>query len=95
MDSVFDPIANLVLFYCHKKATNVDLHRYPGGGARFETIGEIIYSGAMLGASVILIAFSIQSIATHTPETPSEEFHVAATTAVAISFLCVLFTVQL
>jgi hypothetical protein len=29
MDSVFDPLANIVLNYCHRKALSVDLRRYP------------------------------------------------------------------
>lgn len=78
--------ARQVLLYCHRKAKSVDLHRYPGGGSRFETIGEIVYSGVMGGASVILIAFSVQSLVSHTSDSPPEEFHLVATIAVALSF---------
>lgn len=39
-DSVFDPLANFVLLYCHKKAEHVDYRKYPSGGSKFETIGQ-------------------------------------------------------
>ena len=39
-DSVFDPLANFVLLYCHKKAEHVDYRKYPSGGSKFETIGK-------------------------------------------------------
>lgn len=40
-DSVFDPAANFVLLYCHKKAEKVDYRKYPSGGSKFETIGAL------------------------------------------------------
>lgn len=32
IDSVFDPMANLLLWWCHKKAQHVDHKKFPGGG---------------------------------------------------------------
>jgi len=29
IDSVFDPMANLILNYCHRKSNTVDLKKYP------------------------------------------------------------------
>lgn len=29
IDSVFDPAANIILNYCHRKAANVDLRKFP------------------------------------------------------------------
>lgn len=45
-DSVFDPLANFVLLYCHKKAEHVDYRKYPSGGSKFETIGALARSSA-------------------------------------------------
>lgn len=41
----------------------------------------------MGSASVILIAFSIQNIASHNDSTPKDELHVSAIIAVGIAFL--------
>ena len=43
LDAVFDPCANFALNYAHRYANKVDLRKYPSGGSRFETIGNIIY----------------------------------------------------
>ena len=36
-DSVFDPFANIVLNYLHKRSTRVDEKKWPMGGSRFES----------------------------------------------------------
>ena len=43
IDSIFDIGSNLVLFYLHKKAARLDLNKWPVGGSRLETIGNILY----------------------------------------------------
>ncbi|KAJ7288496.1 CDF manganese transporter [Mycena rebaudengoi] len=85
MDSVFDPLANIVLNYCHRKALSVDLRRYPSGGSRLETIGDIVYAGAMGSVSLILIAFSIQELARG--HTSSDSFHIPSVVVVGIAFV--------
>ncbi|KAJ7164635.1 CDF-like metal transporter [Mycena crocata] len=85
MDSVFDPLANIVLNYCHRKAISVDPRRYPSGGSRLETIGDIVYAGAMGSVSVVLIAFSLQDLARGDPK--KEDFHIPAVVVVGIAFL--------
>lgn len=47
-DSVFDPLANFVLLYCHKKAEHVDYRKYPSGGSKFETIGALRSSAVVI-----------------------------------------------
>ncbi|GAA5877806.1 hypothetical protein JCM8547_002689 [Rhodosporidiobolus lusitaniae] len=84
IDSVFDPAANFVLNWCHRKAQNVDLKEYPSGGSKFESIGDIIYSGVMGAVSVILIAFSVQDLARNNTD---KEFHIPALVVVGIAFL--------
>ncbi|GAA5974598.1 hypothetical protein JCM11641_007018 [Rhodosporidiobolus odoratus] len=84
IDSVFDPAANFVLLWCHRKATKVDLRKYPSGGSKFETIGDIVYSGVMGAVSLILVAFSIQDLARQNTE---KELHIPALVVVGIAFL--------
>ncbi|KDN52511.1 hypothetical protein K437DRAFT_254095 [Tilletiaria anomala UBC 951] len=64
-DSVFDPFANLVLNWLHRKASNVDERKWPIGGSRFESIGNIVYAFLMGSVSLILIVESLRDIATH------------------------------
>lgn len=86
IDAVFDPMANLVLNYCHRKAKTVDLQKYPSGGSKFETIGDIVYSGVMGSVSVILVAFAIQNLAKGAPEEDAT-LHIPAIVAVGIAFV--------
>lgn len=43
IDSIFDPGSNLLLYWLHKKSKKLNLDQWPVGGARLETIGNIIY----------------------------------------------------
>lgn len=43
IDSVFDIGSNVLLLWVHKKATKLDVNHWPVGGARLETIGNIVY----------------------------------------------------
>ncbi|KAL0570136.1 hypothetical protein V5O48_011828 [Marasmius crinis-equi] len=43
IDSVFDIGSNLVLFWLHRKSERLDSKDWPVGGARLETIGNIVY----------------------------------------------------
>lgn len=45
IDSVFDIGSNVLLIWLHKKASALDLNKWPVGGARLETIGNIVYGG--------------------------------------------------
>ncbi|KAJ7459680.1 cation efflux family-domain-containing protein [Mycena latifolia] len=85
IDAVFDPLANFVLNYCHRIAVTADPRRYPSGGSRLETIGDIVYAGVMGSVSVVLIAFSIQDLVKGS--TGSEAFHIPAVVVVGIAFL--------
>jgi len=83
MDAVFDPMANLVLHIVHRKAISADPRRYPSGGSRLETIGDIVYGSAMGSVSVVLVAFSIQDLVRGTK---SDGFHIPAVVVVAFAF---------
>ncbi|SCV74690.1 BQ2448_7719 [Microbotryum intermedium] len=84
IDSVFDPMANFVLLYCHRTAAKVDLVKYPSGGSKFETIGDITYSAVMGAVSVVLVAFSVQDLAKGSSE---KSIHSPAIVAVGIAFV--------
>jgi divalent metal cation (Fe/Co/Zn/Cd) transporter len=43
IDSVFDVGSNILLFWLHRKAAKLDVNIWPVGGARLETIGNIVY----------------------------------------------------
>lgn len=43
IDSVFDIGSNLLLFWLHRKAQTLDVNKWPVGGSRLETIGNIVY----------------------------------------------------
>ena len=52
IDSVFDIGSNVLLWWLHRKAERLDVNRWPVGGARLETIGNIIYGA---GPSVLFV----------------------------------------
>jgi hypothetical protein len=43
IDAIFDLGSNALLFWLHKKASRLDVNKWPVGGARLETIGNIVY----------------------------------------------------
>lgn len=43
IDSVFDIGSNVLLLWLHKKANKLDSNKWPVGGTRLETIGNIVY----------------------------------------------------
>lgn len=43
IDSVFDLGSNVLLFWVHRKAATLDVNRWPVGGSRLETIGNVVY----------------------------------------------------
>jgi len=43
VDSVFDIGSNVLLWWLHRKAEKLDPNDWPVGGARLETIGNIVY----------------------------------------------------
>ncbi|POW04436.1 hypothetical protein PSTT_10365 [Puccinia striiformis] len=87
LDAVFDPCANFALNYAHRYANKVDLRKYPSGGSRFETIGNIIYSGVMGCASVVLVVESIESLAKGRSIETDNKLHIPAIAAVSASFV--------
>lgn len=89
IDAVFDPFANLLLNVLHKKALKADEKKWPMGGSRFESIGNIVYGGLMGMVNLILIVESIRSVATHSTEADGETntLHIPSLVAVGVAFL--------
>jgi divalent metal cation (Fe/Co/Zn/Cd) transporter len=54
IDSVFDLGSNIMLFWLHRKATRLDVNKWPVGGARVTTIGNVIYGIIPSPSSVVV-----------------------------------------
>jgi len=85
IDSVFDFGSNVLLFWLHRKAASLDVNKWPVGGARLETIGNITYGFLMGAVNLIVIVESVQSIATkHNDDL--QKFHLPSIIAVGVAF---------
>lgn len=49
IDSVFDICSNVLLLWLNQKADSLDAKEWPVGGARLETIGNIVYGAVLIG----------------------------------------------
>lgn len=73
IDSVFDIGSNILLFWLHKKAAALDANKWPVGGSRLETIGNIVYGerytsfifDALLMTVFVGFLYVGSSVATH------------------------------
>lgn len=89
-DAIFDPASNLTLLLCHSAIAKVDARKFPAGKARIETAGNILFCFLMSSVSFILIAFSIQDLASHRStdaDAAIKTFHLAPVIAVSIAFV--------
>ena len=84
-DALFDPASNICLLLCHKAVSKVDRRRFPAGKARIETAGNIVFCFLMTAVSMIIIAFSIQDLASSRHESV-KPFHIPSVIAVGIAF---------
>lgn len=55
IDSVFDIGSNILLMWLHKKAARLDTNKWPVGGSRLETIGNIIYGKSLSGRATTFV----------------------------------------
>ncbi|KAI6031282.1 CDF manganese transporter [Pisolithus microcarpus] len=60
IDAVFDFGSNMFLYFMHKQAMRMDVNKWPVGGARLETIGNIIYGALMTSVNLVVIVEAIQ-----------------------------------
>jgi divalent metal cation (Fe/Co/Zn/Cd) transporter len=58
-DATFDIGSNILLFWLHRKASRMNADKWPVGGARLETIGNIVYGAfkSPRASSAPLMAF--------------------------------------
>ncbi|KAI9570122.1 CDF manganese transporter [Boletus coccyginus] len=61
IDACFDFGSNLFLYLIHRKAEKMDTNKWPVGGARLETIGNIVY-GTMASVNLVVIVQSVQAL---------------------------------
>jgi hypothetical protein len=60
IDATFDFGSNIFLYWTHKKALSMDVNKWPVGGSRFETIGNIVYGNSFIhSAGKHLIFFQV------------------------------------
>lgn len=72
VDSVFDPLANLVLWLAHRAASRAEERKWPLGGSRFETAGNIVFGHIMVAVNLILVVQSIQEFVKYDGSETSE-----------------------
>jgi len=93
IDSLFDIGSNVLLFWLHKKASRMDVNKWPVGGARLETIGNIVYGFLMGSVNLVVIVESVQTLITSNGEL--RKFHIPSIVAVAaalgVKFLLFLY----
>lgn len=60
IDATFDFGSNIFLYWTHKKALSMDINKWPVGGSRLETIGNIVYGDSFVhSAGNHLIFFQV------------------------------------
>ncbi|KAF8167538.1 CDF-like metal transporter [Crassisporium funariophilum] len=98
IDSVFDIGSNILLFWLHRKAAKMDVNKWPVGGARLETIGNIVYGFLMGSVNLVVIVESIRTLIAKEGEALAE-FHlpsiIAVSSALAVKFLLFLYSYSL
>ncbi|KZT71030.1 hypothetical protein DAEQUDRAFT_724785 [Daedalea quercina L-15889] len=80
VDAVFDFGSNVVLFWLHRKALSMDTNKWPVGGARLETIGNIVYGAMMSSVNLVVLIESVQEFIKHSDT--EDKFHIPSLIAV-------------
>ncbi|KAF8899272.1 CDF-like metal transporter [Infundibulicybe gibba] len=98
IDSIFDIGSNVLLFWLHKKAAKLDVNAWPVGGARLETIGNIVYGFLMGSVNLVVIVESARSLITKSND-DLQDFHlpsiIAVGAALAVKFLLFVYCFSL
>jgi Co/Zn/Cd efflux system component len=55
IDACFDFGSNLFLYFIHKQAMKMDQNKWPVGGARLETIGNIVYGSLFVHLTAVIL----------------------------------------
>ncbi|KAF8640662.1 hypothetical protein AX17_000319 [Amanita inopinata Kibby_2008] len=98
IDSIFDLGSNVLLFWLHRKAQKLDLNKWPVGGARLETIGNIVYGFLMGSVNLIVIVESAQTLITKQND-DLQKFHlpsiIAVAAALGVKFILFVYSYSL
>ena len=89
VDSIFDPISNLIMLYCHRSARRHDERKWPSGKARLTTVGNLCFCAIMSCASAILIVESIRDVVEHMADADAADrstLHLPSIIAVSVAF---------
>ncbi|EAU92304.2 cation diffusion facilitator 1 [Coprinopsis cinerea okayama7 len=93
IDSVFDIGSNVLLWWLHRKARRLDFSKWPVGGARLETIGNVIYGyrgacsnseNSMATVNLVVIIESIRTLILKEGD-DLREFHLPSIIAVSVA----------
>ncbi|EKM61576.1 uncharacterized protein PHACADRAFT_248262 [Phanerochaete carnosa HHB-10118-sp] len=76
IDSVFDIGSNVLLLWLNRKARKLDANKWPVGGARLETIGNIVYGFLMGSVNLVVIVESMRTIVTHNSDDDTNALHI-------------------
>ncbi|KIM31755.1 hypothetical protein M408DRAFT_327197 [Serendipita vermifera MAFF 305830] len=68
IDSVFDPLGNGLLWYLHRKSKRLDNNKWPVGGERLTTIGNIAYGSVMAAINLVVCVESVRTFISHKDE---------------------------
>lgn len=98
IDSIFDIGSNVLLFWLHRKAERLDVNKWPVGGARLETIGNVVYGFLMGSVNLVVIVESARSLITKNND-DLKEFHlpsiIAVGAALAVKFMLFMYCTPL
>ncbi|KAL1700113.1 cation efflux family-domain-containing protein [Schizophyllum commune] len=83
IDSVFDPASNFVLDWLHRKSQKLDANRWPVGGSRLETTGNIVY-GHMASVNLVVVTEAARTLITHKGN-DLNDFHLPSVIAVSVA----------
>jgi len=81
-----------MLFWLHRKANTLDVNKWPVGGARLETIGNIVYGALMSSVNLVVTVESVRTLVSHKGH-DTNQLHVPSLIAVgaALGVKLVLF----
>ncbi|KAL1673296.1 cation efflux family-domain-containing protein [Schizophyllum commune] len=84
IDSVFDPASNFVLDWLHRKSQKLDANRWPVGGSRLETTGNIVYGFLMASVNLVVVTEAARTLITHKGN-DLNDFHLPSVIAVSVA----------
>lgn len=99
IDSVFDIGSNVLLVWLNKKAGTLDVNKWPVGGSRLETIGNIVYGFLMGSVNLVVIVESVRTLVTHHNDSDVNSLHIPSLisvgAALGVKFILFLYCLSL